>query len=43
MLELIRQSIIEVVQNEPYAPIYIKAKSITENAPFIELAEVITE
>lgn len=27
ILELIRQSVIEIVQNEPYAPIYIKAKS----------------
>lgn len=26
ILELIRQSVIEVVQNEPYAPIYIKSK-----------------
>ncbi|MDP1573825.1 MAG: ScpA family protein [Coxiellaceae bacterium] len=26
ILELIRQSVIEVVQNEPYAPIYVKSK-----------------
>lgn len=26
ILELIRQSVIDIVQNEPYAPIYIKAK-----------------
>lgn len=28
ILELIRQSVIEIVQNEPYAPIYIKAVSV---------------
>lgn len=27
ILELIRQSVIEIVQNEPYAPIYVKSKS----------------
>jgi segregation and condensation protein A len=30
VLELIRQSVIEIVQNEPYAPIYVKAKNISE-------------
>jgi len=30
ILELIRQSIIEIVQNAPYAPIYVKAVSATE-------------
>ncbi len=27
ILELIRQSVIELVQSEPYAPIYVKARS----------------
>lgn len=27
ILELIRQSVLDIVQNEPYAPIYVKAKS----------------
>lgn len=30
ILELIRQSVIDIVQNEPYAPIYIKAKQQEE-------------
>jgi len=31
ILELIRQSVLDIVQNEPYAPIYIKAKKTVEN------------
>ena len=27
ILELLKESLIELVQNEPYAPIYVKAKS----------------
>lgn len=33
ILELIRQSVIELVQNEPYAPIYIKSCSVGSDSP----------
>jgi segregation and condensation protein A len=43
ILELIRQSVIEIVQNEPYAPIYIKAKSdVSEETRFIASETEIT-
>ena len=31
ILELVKESLVELVQNEPYAPIYVKSKTSTES------------
>ena len=36
ILELIRQSVLEVVQNEPYAPIYVKKKELKEKEKLLK-------
>ncbi|EKD77982.1 MAG: segregation and condensation protein [uncultured bacterium] len=43
ILELIRQSVIEIVQNEPYAPIYIKSKTVVENQYVNIIEQVVDE
>ena len=43
ILELIRQSVIEIVQNEPYAPIYIKSKTVVENKYVNIIEQVVDE
>ena len=43
ILELIRQSVLDIVQNEPYAPIYVKAKNdVNGEARFIASQAEIT-